>query len=102
MEPIVTKKIGAHITKYKFWINMPFIGRRASYPLSTLYIFKDHLIIKILGKEFKLLYNEIDYIKKHLFQIVVEKNQIDPVSVDKFIHGDIFIFVFIFPKIHLS
>lgn len=77
MEPLYTKKVGAYVRKSQFWSSLYVPGRQASYPFSSLNLFKDYIIIKILGRDFSIKYEDIDFIEKKLFQIKINHHAKD-------------------------
>jgi len=71
MKSILEKKIGAYVGKSRVWTTYYTPGIRASWPMAKISFFNDYLIVKVLFKEFRLNYKNIDDIKKVLLGIQI-------------------------------
>ena len=71
-KPLFEKRITARISALPFYMVINGIdlgGRRvASWPFSKIQLFKNYLILKILGKEFRIEYKNINEIRKEFPQ----------------------------------
>jgi len=65
------KRVGAYNMKYLVYasIYIPQIyepGYFSSWPFSKVQFFKDHMVVKMIGKKYELKYKDIDFIEKKL------------------------------------
>ena len=71
MKALYEKKVGAFVSSRPFWFTFYTYGRSVSWPFARLRMFKEYLIITILAKDFSIRYEDIDFIEKKFFRVVI-------------------------------
>lgn len=69
MEPLFQSRISIIIARHKFFNLFYGFGIWCGWPFSKLEIYRNYLILKIFRKQFKLNFDEIDYLEKRLFGV---------------------------------
>jgi len=87
MKPLFEKRVGAWVAEQPVTITLGGINLSnvfgASWPLSKIEFFKDHLIINVRVKKFRLDYDEIDYIDKKFTVIRIHHHA---KNMDKYVY----------------